>query len=380
MCKAAVGRSFCCSSADELKEIPEGYQSLFIDEMLSKEPPYSLAFCSEESIPASVEYVIKDRQLLLPLYLVEVEWDPQEEKRSRQTLSCENCEKAEAVMYCQADTAHLCALCDKEIHASKLASRHSRMPLEKGLHCIVNCRLHPERLAEFFCPTCHVVVCLSCKMIGHHSSGDAAEHPLVSVPEAYASVVSASNSPDPIIDEGRKSVLKQFNRVQAKAEVILSNASQIREQLSKAYNLALADLDQQIAKKLRVLRGDAFLFGRLLQGLGRSAEFLRYLKVGRDAPLFLLSWHHYLQAKVSMSVIPAAHSSAVARPTDPSLCPDTLLELKGYFSINPINSLAASSATLNSQITMAKSYHSALLKKVPDQQSEGADRALFSHH
>lgn len=34
-------------------------------------------------------------------------------------------------MYCQADTAHLCALCDKEIHASKLASRHSRMPLEK---------------------------------------------------------------------------------------------------------------------------------------------------------------------------------------------------------------------------------------------------------
>lgn len=46
----------------------------------------SLAFCSEESIPASVEYVIKDRQLLLPLYLVEVEWDPQEEKRSRQVF------------------------------------------------------------------------------------------------------------------------------------------------------------------------------------------------------------------------------------------------------------------------------------------------------
>ena len=87
-------------------------------------------------------------------------------------------------------------------------------------------------------------------MIGHHSNSETVDHALVSVPEAYASVISASNSPDPVVEEGRKSVMKQLNRVQAKAEVILSNATQIREQLTKAYNIALAELDEQISKKV----------------------------------------------------------------------------------------------------------------------------------
>lgn len=110
--------------------------------------------------------------------------------------------------------------------------------------------MHPERLAEFFCPTCHVVVCLSCKMVGHHSTGDAAEHALVSVPEAYASIMGASNSPDPIIEERRKSILRQLNRVQTKAEIILSNAAQIKENLIAIHNVALLELEAQISKKV----------------------------------------------------------------------------------------------------------------------------------
>ena len=122
------------------------------------------------------------------------------------------------------------------------------------------------------------------------------------------------------------------------------------------------------------------MFGRLLQAFARSTEFLRYLKSGRDAPLFLLSWHHYLQAKVSMSVIPAAHSSAVSKPTDSTLCPDTLLELTGYFSIGPANPLSISSTTLSSRVTASKSNHSVLPRKIIDHPSEGSmDKALFSH-
>ena len=42
MCKAAVGRSFCCSSMDDIGDLPDGYHSFFIDERLAQESPCML--------------------------------------------------------------------------------------------------------------------------------------------------------------------------------------------------------------------------------------------------------------------------------------------------------------------------------------------------
>lgn len=114
---------------------------------------------------------------------------------------------------------------------------------------------------------------------------------------------------------------------------------------------------------MKVLRGDASLFGRLLQALEQSSQYLNYLKTGRDAPLFLLSWHHYLQAKVALSIVPAAHSSAIAKPTDPTLCPDTLLELVGSLSVVAISSTLKNIPNQHNFAALDKSSHSIYVKK-----------------
>jgi len=48
-------------------------------------------------------------------------------------------------------------------------------------------------MIEFFCSQCHIPVCVYCKMVGHHSSGEAAKHKLVSVAEAYQTVCQESS-------------------------------------------------------------------------------------------------------------------------------------------------------------------------------------------
>lgn len=92
-------------------------------------------------------------------------------------------------MFCQADAANLCKSCDKSMHTGKLASRHNRMPLDKGPQSFSTCKTHVEKLVEFYCPTCNIPVCVNCKMIGHHSTGDSSRHKLVTVLEAFQSVV-----------------------------------------------------------------------------------------------------------------------------------------------------------------------------------------------
>lgn len=44
-------------------------------------------------------------------------------------------------------------------------------------------------MIEFFCSQCHIPVCVNCKMVGNHANGEAAKHQLVSVAEAYHTVM-----------------------------------------------------------------------------------------------------------------------------------------------------------------------------------------------
>ena len=57
------------------------------------------------------------------------------------------------------------------------------------------------------------------------------------------------------------------------------------------YQKAIGELDALVHQKLLVLKGEAHAFKRSLADMDRLREYLNYLETGRDATLFLLSWH-----------------------------------------------------------------------------------------
>ncbi|EHA8592531.1 putative Zinc finger protein CONSTANS-LIKE 14 [Cocos nucifera] len=92
-----------------------------------------------------------------------------EEKRSERT-PCDYCGEAAAVLYCRADDARLCLLCDRQVHsANSLARKHVR-----SLACD-NCGAQP---AAACCAADGLALCPDCDWDAH---GGATAHPRTSL-------------------------------------------------------------------------------------------------------------------------------------------------------------------------------------------------------
>jgi hypothetical protein len=208
LCQMGIGRAYPIPSEQLTDaELPVGYDSFYITngEQVHKEKELKNSLNSLKSTLGDARtdniekdyqhhYFLKDACQILPRYLITFEFDAKKESKSRESAKCDNCEKAKATLYCSADVANLCSACDTVLHSSKLSSRHVRTPIGKGHDVFGYCRHHPEKLIEFFCSQCHIPVCVFCKMVGNHSNGETSKHQLISVNEAYQSVLLESQS------------------------------------------------------------------------------------------------------------------------------------------------------------------------------------------
>ena len=287
LCKIAVGRAYnATEDFAKLAAIPEGYDSFILDR---ERPP-----ADPNSSNTAYDYVIKDAAQVLPTFVLVFEYDPEAEKRSRQRVTCENCEEAPAVVFCQADAANLCAKCNQAMHTSKLSQRHVRLPLEAGgPQTFSSCRQHPDKIVEFFCLTCSRPVCVTCKMIGHHAVGDAARHKLVTVGEAFKSVSEAASAADPILASRRNAIQGQLRAVEARAAEVEANAAEVQRSLEELLRKAQGDLKALTKKKLNILKGDMIELNRQAASIGALEAFLAYQQTGGNATQFILDWAHH---------------------------------------------------------------------------------------
>lgn len=90
-------------------------------------------------------------------------------------------------------------------------------------------------------------------MVGNHSSGEHSRHSLVPVTEAYQSVVEASQGPDPIIDERKKTIKGQLKKVEKRGQNLLQNVQLVKDQIESIYQKAITDLENQTANKVTKL-------------------------------------------------------------------------------------------------------------------------------
>ncbi|KGN62650.1 B-box zinc finger protein 20 [Cucumis sativus] len=79
-------------------------------------------------------------------------------------IQCDVCEKGDAVVFCTADEAALCNLCDHRVHhANKLASKHRRFSLlrpDAGEAPV--CDVCKERRGFLFCQQDRAILCREC--------------------------------------------------------------------------------------------------------------------------------------------------------------------------------------------------------------------------
>ncbi|ORZ32805.1 hypothetical protein BCR44DRAFT_1515132 [Catenaria anguillulae PL171] len=234
---------------------------------------------------------------ILPLYIVTYEYDPSLERKLREKPHCDNCETHLADVYCAADAANLCKSCDTQLHsANKVVQRHVRTPIGKGADVFGHCRLHPDKLVEFFCSQCHVPVCVYCKMVGHHAAGEAARHKLVSVTEAYQTVTAEAGLTDTLLGARKAAIASQLNQLAARAKLLDKHAAQIQAAIDDMYKKACADLAAITLAKQNVLASDECELQRQKDEIERLEKFLTYQQEG-DATQFLFGWARHQQLR-----------------------------------------------------------------------------------
>ncbi|KAJ3371559.1 hypothetical protein GGF31_003168 [Allomyces arbusculus] len=290
LCKVGIGRAYLNDPDNAAREpIPEGYDSYYL--------PVDREDADGNHNDYYHEYFISNAAQVLPMYLVQYEYDPVKERRIREKPQCDNCESALADFYCAADSANLCKKCDTQLHsANKLVSRHIRTPIGKGMDVFGHCRHHPDKLFEFFCSQCHVPVCVHCKMVGHHSSGEAAKHKLVSVAEAYQTVMSDAQVPDNILASRKQAIDNQLASLSARAKSLDKHAAAIQQQIEDIYKRAMAELKTITKRKIDVLASDECELRRQAGEIARLEQFLTYQQSG-DATHFLFSWARHQQLR-----------------------------------------------------------------------------------
>lgn len=306
LCKIAVGRAYnATEDFAKIAAIPEGYDSFALDrENVTLQRLPDNASSSNADPSSSVEYIIKDATQVLPTFVVTFEYDPETERRSRQKSTCDNCEAAPATVFCQADSANLCTGCDASLHSTKLTSRHVRSPLEAGPQTFSTCRHHPDKLVEFFCPTCSRPVCVHCKMVGHHSTGDTARHKLITVAEAFRGVSEAARAADPLLEARKQRINAQMGAVVERARAVEANAHEVQQQLEEIYRKATADLKSITKRKLNILKGDMIELYREIGEISQLESFLQYQASGGNATQFILDWASHQRLRGELHAFP----------------------------------------------------------------------------
>lgn len=304
LCKVAIGRAYnATEDYARINRVPDGYDSFVIDDAGSSA---AVSVDPSEPVPDSMEYIVKDTSQILPTYVAVIDFDDEAEGKSRQRVLCENCEQHPAVVFCKADAASLCRACDEQVHQAKLSHKHHRVPLESGPQTFASCRQHPERLVEYYCPTCSRPVCVNCKMIGHHSTGEAAKHRLVTVQEAFRTVSEAASAHDPILAQRRTAISQRLSLVSERAKAVQDNADAIQRLLADLYARAEADVRAIARRKLNVLRGDCRELARELAEISQLELFVRYQRDGSDATQFILDWAHHQRLRNELHAFPFA--------------------------------------------------------------------------
>jgi len=328
LCKLAVGRAYnATEDFAKIANLPEGYDSFVLDEGTNEdgadpisqgEWPAQQGHQEQEGAAYSFEYMVKEGTQVLPTFLIECEYDPEKERRSKQPKQCDNCEQAGATLFCVTEGASLCAGCDAQLHSSRLTSRHPRTPLVGGQGDPAQlvsmalaaaaagsstCRTHVDQRVEFFCTVCQTAVCVHCKMVGNHSSGEAARHRLITIAEAFKGVLTATQARDPLLEARKERLAGQMSSVRDRAKAVLSNTATVQQHLDEAYKRAQAELRGLTKRKLNILQGDLIELHRQNAEIDWMERFVAYCREtviqgsgtgqeGFGCTQFILDWSH----------------------------------------------------------------------------------------
>ena len=157
---------------------------------------------------------------------------------------------------------------------------------------------------EFFDPILFTPVSLKDKMIGSHSSGEAANHKLISLEDAYDAAQFEASKLDPVLEAKKGTISQQLYRLDDKLKEINVNYATVEQRLRQITEEALSTLRDLTSDKLKVLLSAELELRRELDQINWIEEYLLKKKEEKNKLAFLRAWkaHTKLRSQICQQI------------------------------------------------------------------------------
>lgn len=159
------------------------------------------------------------------------------------------------------------------------------------------CPLHPNVDVEFYCKTCEMPVCVHCKMVGNHSSGEMGTHKLIGIGSAWQQAVDVANKPDKILEQRKEDINMHLESLSEALEAVDKNAYEQDQFVRTMARKALTKIAVEAQRKRDNLRSAKLELCRQHQEILWTEHFL---KLQREALLpveFLSTWKRHKRVR-----------------------------------------------------------------------------------
>jgi len=268
LCQIGVGRSFVSDEPDK-RDIPPGFDSIFLARR-----------AQPDGGPQHVyrhEYVLMDPLQCIPLYLVQYFGGPPPPDGSS------------SVPMSLTDGKQI-GLLPPNATVQALYDRY-----------------------DFFDPIWYVPVSVRDKMVGSHSTGEAAQHKLISIGDAYDAALSESLKPDTLIAQRQGELRQSLRAVDAKLREVNRNSAEVEELIYKTLQDALFQLQDLTQEKLNVLLSEEVELRRQLEHVDWTETFLDQEREEATPVDFLNAWKCHVQLRADIARSKLATNDVLAR-------------------------------------------------------------------
>lgn len=150
---------------------------------------------------------------------------------------------------------------------------------------------------DFFDPVYYVPVSIRDKMVGSHSKGEAANHKLISLQDAYEIALKESEKPDLLLRQTTQELKNQLRTVDTKLRDVNGNSAKVEEELYKCLQDALFELQQLTQNKMQSLLSVEVELKRKLSHLEWAEQYLAVQRVEATPLDFLTVWKCHSQLR-----------------------------------------------------------------------------------
>ncbi|KAL9234710.1 hypothetical protein vseg_009548 [Gypsophila vaccaria] len=145
-------------------------------------------------------------------------------------IQCDVCSQKEASVFCTADEAALCDVCDHRVHhANKLASKHHRLSLVQpsSSHGPL-CDICQEKRALLFCQEDRAILCRECDISLHTANEYTQKHNRFLLTGIKLSPKLCDHKVSKISNDGSDTTVPDFNTVKNSTSTTISFATNIK--------------------------------------------------------------------------------------------------------------------------------------------------------